>query len=140
NKAQTERLEKYGGREIHYLRSMGALRSNLVLAHGVWLTAEERELIAAAGSTVAHCPSANMKLASGFAQVPEMLEAGINVGLGADGAPCNNNLDAFTEMRLAALIHKPRRGPRAMDAVQVLEMMTINGARALAREHEIGSL
>jgi 5-methylthioadenosine/S-adenosylhomocysteine deaminase len=140
NKQQSERLEAYGGREIFYLHSMGALQSNLVLAHGVWLTEAERELVASSGVKVVHCPSANLKLASGIALVPEMLEAGITVGLGADGAPCNNNLDPFNEMRLAALIHKPRQGPKVMDAVTVLWMMTLAGAKALGREDEIGSL
>jgi cytosine/adenosine deaminase-related metal-dependent hydrolase len=140
NQQQTERLEAYGGREVHYLQSMGALQPNLVMAHCVWLTPVEQEMVASSGASVAHCPSANMKLGSGFAPIPEMLELGINVGLGADGAPCNNNLDPFNEMRLAALIHKPRRGPESMGAVTVLEMMTLAGARALGREHEIGSL
>lgn len=140
NEAQTERLAGFGGREIHYLNAMGALGPDLVLAHCIWLTDEERSLIAETGTHVAHCPSANLKLASGFARIPEMIEAGVSVALGADGAPCNNNLDAFTEMRLAALIHKPRRGPKAMPAATVLEMATLNGARAMGLESQIGSL
>jgi len=140
NREQTERLEAFGGREIHYLDAMGALGPNLVIAHGVWLTPEEQELVAANQVSVAHCPSANLKLASGIAPVPEMIERGINVAIGADGAPCNNNLDAFMEMRLAALIHKPRRGASAMPAETVLHMMTLGGARAIGLEKEIGSL
>jgi 5-methylthioadenosine/S-adenosylhomocysteine deaminase len=99
NQAQTERLAKFGGHEVEYLNSLGLLGPNLVIAHGIWLTDIEHDLLAANGCTVAHCPSANFKLASGIAPVPEMLEKGINVALGADGAPCNNNLDAFMEMR-----------------------------------------
>ncbi|MCL4394868.1 MAG: 5'-deoxyadenosine deaminase [Chloroflexi bacterium] len=140
NREQTELLARSGGREAHYLDSMGALGRNLIMAHGVWLDPEEQALVARAGSTVAHCPSANLKLASGIAPVPEMLDLGVNVALGADGAPCNNNLDVFTEMRHAALIHKPRCGPRAMPAQRVLDLATINGARALGLEREIGSL
>jgi cytosine/adenosine deaminase-related metal-dependent hydrolase len=140
NRAQTERLAEFGGHEVHYLNEMGALSPRLVIAHAVWLTPEEHNLLAEAGVNVAHCPSANLKLASGLAPVPEMLSKGINVVIGADGAPCNNNLDAFMEMRLAALIHKPRYGPKAMPAQQVLEMMTLGGARALGLENEIGSL
>ncbi len=140
NRVQTERLAAFGGHEVHYLHDMGVLGSNLVLAHGIWLTHEEHGLLAQAGASVAHCPSANFKLASGVAPVPEMLEKGINVALGADGAPCNNNLDAFMEMRLAALIHKPRCGPRSMPAQKVLEMLTVNGAKAAGLEAEIGSL
>lgn len=140
NKAQTERLAKLGGREVLYLNDMGVLGSNLVVAHAIWLTPEEHALLAQSGATVAHCPSANFKLASGVAPVPEMMEKGINVALGADGAPCNNNLDAFTEMRLAALVHKPRCGARSMSAEKVLEMLTINGAKAAGLADEIGSL
>lgn len=140
NQAQTERLAKFGGHEVEFLNSLGILESNLVIAHGIWLTDKEHDLLAASGTTVAHCPSANFKLASGIAPVPEMLAKGINVAIGADGAPCNNNLDAFMEMRLAALIHKPRCGPRSMPATKVLEMMTINGAKAVGLADEIGSL
>jgi cytosine/adenosine deaminase-related metal-dependent hydrolase len=140
NQAQTERLAQFGGREIHYLDKMGVLGPNLVLAHCVWLTEEEQALLAQRGAHVAHCPSANLKLASGIAPVPEMLDDGINVALGADGAPCNNNLDMFTEMRLAALIHKLRRGPKSMPAETVLEMATLGGARAMGLEDQIGSL
>jgi cytosine/adenosine deaminase-related metal-dependent hydrolase len=140
NKAQTERLAQFGGREIHYLNKMGAVGSNLVLAHCVWLTPGEQALLAQRGSHVAHCPSANLKLASGIAPVPEMMSIGVNVALGADGAPCNNNLDVFTEMRLAALLHKPRLGPKSMPAESVVEMATIGGAYAMGLDDQIGSL
>ena len=140
NQAQTERLAEYGGHEVHYLDSLGILGPNLVIAHGIWLTAEEHDLLAMHGCTVAHCPSANFKLASGIAPVPEMIEKGINVAIGADGAPCNNNLDAFMEMRLTALVHKPRCGAHCMPAASVLEMMTLNGAKAVGLAGEIGSL
>jgi cytosine/adenosine deaminase-related metal-dependent hydrolase len=140
NKEQTERLAAYGGRELHYLDKMGALGPNLILAHCVWLTLEERAFLAESGAHVAHCPSANLKLASGVAPIPEMMGLGVNVALGADGAPCNNNLDAFNEMRLAALIHKPRVGPKTMPAETVLGMATLGGARAIGLESQIGSL
>src|SRR5581483_5879408 len=140
NGAQTKRLELEGGTDVVYLNRLGATGSHLVLAHCVWASPAEIEILAKTNTRVAHCPSANMKLASGFAPVPELLEHGVKVGLGADGAPCNNNLDMFTEMRLAALIHKPRCGPRSMNAQQVLELATIGGARVLGLENEIGSL
>ena len=140
NKQQTERLAQYGGREIHYLDSMGAVGPELVLAHCVWLTPEEQAILAQNNTHVAHCPSANLKLASGVAPVPEMMASGVDVALGADGAPCNNNLDIFTEMRLAALIHKPRRGPKSMPAETVLEMATLGGAHAIGLEAQVGSL
>jgi cytosine/adenosine deaminase-related metal-dependent hydrolase len=140
NREQTDRLAGFGGREVQYLADMGAVGPNLVIAHAIWLTPEEHEILSRAGAHVAHCPSANFKLASGIAPVPEMMAKGINVALGADGAPCNNNMDAFVEMRLAALIHKPRRGPTSMPALKVLEMLTVNGARAAGLESEVGSL
>jgi cytosine/adenosine deaminase-related metal-dependent hydrolase len=140
NKEQTQRLSAYGGSEVMYLNSMGVLGSNLVIAHAIWLTDEEHDLLANSGTHVAHCPSANFKLASGIAPIPAMLAKGINVAVGADGAPCNNNLDAFVEMRHAALIHKPRFGPKSMPAEKVLQMMTMGGARAAGLDREIGSL
>ena len=140
NKEQTDRLSHFGGREIDYLNSVGAVGPELVLAHCVWLTEEEQAMLAGKGTHVAHCPSANLKLASGIAHVPEMMAMGVNVALGADGAPCNNNLDMLTEMRHAALIHKPRQGPKSMPAETVLEMATLGGARAMGLEAQIGSL
>ena len=140
NKAQTDLLSEYGGSEVLYLDKMGVLGENLILAHAIWLSEEEHDLIASTGTHVAHCPSANLKLASGFAPIPIMLEKEINVAVGADGAPCNNNLDAFLEMRLAALIHKPRFGPKCMPAQKVLEMITLGGARAAGLEQDIGSI
>ncbi|MCL5075710.1 MAG: 5'-deoxyadenosine deaminase [Chloroflexi bacterium] len=128
------------GSDVVYLHSLGLTGKNLVLAHCIWVTDEEKWIIKETGTNVSHCPSSNLKLASGIAPIPEMLEMGINVSLGADGAPCNNNLDIFQEMRLASLIQKPRLGPRTMPAGQVLEMATIGGARALGMEDQIGSL
>ena len=89
---------------------------------------------------VMHCPASNLKLASGIAPIPQMLRKGINVSLGSDGAPCNNNLDIFTDMRLAALIHKPANGVKSITAENVFDMATINGARTLGMEDKIGSL
>jgi len=112
----------------------------LCLAHCVWLTDEEMQFLKDYGISVLHCPSANLKLGSGFAPVPRMLREGINVTIGSDGAPCNNNLDIFTDMRLAALIHKPSFGVGSITARQVLDMATINGAKALGLEDKIGSI
>jgi 5-methylthioadenosine/S-adenosylhomocysteine deaminase len=140
NREQTDRLAEYGGTEVEYLNRMGVLGDNLVVAHGIWLSEAERGLLAESGTSVAHCPSANLKLASGFAAVPEMLAQGVNVAIGSDGAPCNNNLDIFNEMRLAALIHKPRCGPESMTALQVFEMATRNASKALGIEDQVGSI
>jgi cytosine/adenosine deaminase-related metal-dependent hydrolase len=89
---------------------------------------------------VAHCPSSNLKLGSGIAKIPELLSKGINVSLGADGAPCNNTLDMFQEMRLAALMQKPIHGPESMNAETVLMMATVGGAKALGIDGETGSI
>lgn len=92
------------------------------------------------GTHVLHCPSANLKLASGIAPIPEYLESGIHVALGADGAPCNNRLDQFLEMREAGLLQKIRLGPEALAARDVVRMATEGGARLLGLEKELGTL
>ena len=125
---------------VEYLHSAGISGPQVTLAHCVWLTSREHRLLAETGTVVCHCPSSNLKLASGIAKIPELLAEGVNICLGADGAACNNNLDMFLEMRLAALIHKPRLGPHTMPAEQVLALATVGGARALGLEAEIGSI
>ncbi len=132
--------EKTGLDNIAYFSKLGLLGPHTTLAHCVWLTAEENRLLRESRTCVCHCPSSNLKLASGYAKVPELQAQGITVCLGADGAPCNNNLDIFVEMRLAALLHKPRNGPTSMPAQKVLEMATLDGARALGLEGQIGAL
>jgi 5-methylthioadenosine/S-adenosylhomocysteine deaminase len=129
-----------GTDEIAYLDSMGISGPRAALAHCVWVDGEAIRRLARQGTNVVHCPSSNLKLGSGIAPVPAMLAAGCRVALGADGAPCNNRLDAFAEMRLAALIQKPRHGPEALPAGRVLELATLGGARALGLEAEIGSI
>jgi 5-methylthioadenosine/S-adenosylhomocysteine deaminase len=125
---------------VDYLHSAGISGPHVTLAHCVWLTSREQRVLAETGTVVCHCPSANLKLGSGIAKIPELLAEGVPVCLGADGAACNNNLDMFVEMRLAALIHRPRAGPQAMPPDQVLELATLGGARALGLEAEIGSI
>ncbi|MGB9660834.1 MAG: 5'-deoxyadenosine deaminase [Moorellaceae bacterium] len=132
--------ELTGKRNVTYLHELGLTGPNVVLAHCIWLDETEKEILATTGTQVAHCPSCNLKLGSGIAPVPELISRGVNVTLGADGAPGNNNLDMFKEMHLAALIQKPLHGPTAMPAWQVMEMATLGGARALGLEQEIGSL
>jgi cytosine/adenosine deaminase-related metal-dependent hydrolase len=129
-----------GDDNVAYLHGLGMSGPHVGLAHCVWLSERERAILRETGTHVLHCPSSNLKLASGIAQVPEMIAEGIAVSIGADGAPCNNNLDGFLELRLAALLHKPRVGPRAMPAAQVVWLATMGGARALGLEAEIGSL
>ncbi len=134
-------VKRETGRDnIHYLNAIGLASPRTVLAHCVWATDEEMDVLAATGTSVAHCPSSNLKLGSGIARIAEMLERGVKVSLGADGAPCNNRLDMMTEMRTAALLQKVRRGADALPARQALRMATIEGARALGLEREIGSI
>jgi cytosine/adenosine deaminase-related metal-dependent hydrolase len=125
---------------IEFFESIGILHSNTCLAHCIWLNDREVGLLRDRKTKVVHCPSSNLKLGSGVARIPELLSKGIGVSLGADGAPCNNTLNMFEEMRLAALIQKPQHGPRAMNAQTVFEMATRNGAAALGLENDIGSI
>lgn len=132
--------EETGMRNVEFLDQLGLANERLILAHCVWLSEREKEIIRDRQVKVTHCPGSNLKLASGLAEIPQLLDAHVCVSLGADGAPCNNNLDMFNEMRLAALIHKPENGPTAMDAKTVFEMATIGGAKAMGMSHQIGSI
>ncbi|MGN7763423.1 5'-deoxyadenosine deaminase [Paenibacillus sp. 22594] len=129
-----------GMRNIVYLDHLGLANERLILAHCVWVDEEERRILRDRGVHVSHCPGSNLKLASGIADTPGMLHDHIHLSLGADGAPCNNNLDMFNEMRLAAMIQKPQHGPTTMDARSVFRMATIGGARAVGMEDQIGSI
>ena len=132
--------EETGMRNVVYLDHLGLANDRLILAHCIWLDEEEKRIIQEKGVHVSHCPGSNLKLASGIADTHHLICNHASVSLGADGAPCNNNLDMFNEMRLAALIQKPIHGPTAMDAKMVFRMATIGGAKAVGLEKEIGSL
>lgn len=136
--AQSE--TQYGLRPVARLAQLGLLGPNLLAAHCVHLIEGEIETLATRGCHVVHCPGSNLKLGSGIAPVGRMLEAGINVGVGSDGAASNNRLDIWSEMRLAALLAKAAGDASSLPAWQVLEMATINAARALALEDNIGSI
>jgi 5-methylthioadenosine/S-adenosylhomocysteine deaminase len=141
NLSECELVEgETGMRNVMYLDSLGVSGPHVLLAHCVHLDGGEIGLLASKGTHVAHCPSSNMKLGSGVAPVSELLAGGVSVSLGADGAPCNNRLDMFTEMRSAALLQKVSRGADALPAARVLRMATTGGARALGLDGEIGSL
>jgi 5-methylthioadenosine/S-adenosylhomocysteine deaminase len=129
-----------GRRNIEYLNDCGLAAPHVVLAHCVHLNESEMEVLRRTGTHVAHCPSSNLKLGSGFAPIKDMINRGISVSLGADGAPCNNRLDMFTEMRTAALIQKALHGAETLPALTMLRMATIEGARALGLGKEIGSI
>jgi cytosine/adenosine deaminase-related metal-dependent hydrolase len=129
-----------GMSNIEYLASLHLASPRLCTAHCVWVDEREQRVLAEHDVKVMHCPSSNLKLGSGIAPVAEMRTGGITVSLGADGAACNNHLDMFEEMRLAALLQATRHGPGALTARDALGMATRAGARTLGLEHEIGSI
>lgn len=124
-----------------YLHSIGLLDKNVIAAHAVWLNPKETELFARTGTSIAHCPKSNLKLASGIADTDSYLKAGITVSIGTDGTASNNTLDMVEETRFAALLPKGTRyNPEAVNARTALRMATINGAKALGLDHLVGSL
>ncbi|MFZ3372152.1 MAG: 5'-deoxyadenosine deaminase [Desulfitobacteriaceae bacterium] len=141
NQAEIQVVESMRGmRNIIYLDKVGLTGPKLILAHCIWLDEAEKEILVQSKTQISHCPSSNLKLASGIAPIPELMKRGAEISLGADGAPCNNNLDCFQEMRHAALIQKPLHGPTVMPAKKVFELATLGGARAIGHEQDLGSL
>jgi len=132
--------KRFHKENIEYFNSIGVLDDHTVLAHCVHTSENERKMLRDRNTRIAHCPSANMKLGSGIAPIPQYLKEGISVTLGSDGAPCNNNLSIFNEMRLASLIQKPIHGTEVMDAKTIFRMATIEGAKALHIDQEVGSI
>ncbi len=132
--------ERTGMANVAYLTHLGLASPRLCLAHCVWVDEAEQQLLAHHDVKVLHCPGSNLKLASGIAPVADMRARGIAVSLGADGAACNNHLDMFSEMRLAAGLQAITRGPGALPARDVLAMATREGARALDLQDEVGSI
>ena len=136
-----ESLSKYAMRPIARLEKLGVLGANFIAVHAVHLEPAELALLGRLGCSVAHCPSSNLKLASGIAPVNAMLRAGINVGIGTDGAASNNRLDLFCEMRTAALLAKAQSdNAESVPAHTALRMSTLNAAKALGLERNIGSI
>lgn len=134
-------LRTNGQRPLARLADLGLLTPRLVCVHATQLTDDEIALLNSTGVTVAHCPESNLKLASGFCPVDKLTRAGVNVGLGTDGAASNNDLDMFSEMRTAALLAKAVSGDaQALPAYKALQMATINGARALGLDQLTGTL
>jgi cytosine/adenosine deaminase-related metal-dependent hydrolase len=129
-----------GVANVEYLQQVGLTTPRLNVAHCVQVDGREQEILAHEDVKVAHCPGSNLKLGSGIAPVTELLARGTCVSLGADGAACNNSLDMFHEMRLAATLQAVRHRPGSLPAVQVLRMATCNGARALGVDHLVGSI
>jgi len=126
---------------VEFIHDVDLVGRNVLLAHTVWLTQREIDILAQTNTNTVHCPASNMKLGSGIAKILEMIEAGVNVSLGCDGGPSNNTYDMLREMKTAALLQKVRmHDPTRLQAETVLEMATINGAKAIGMEDEIGSL
>lgn len=133
--------ERYGTTTVSHLDRIGFLGPNVTLAHAIWLSDDEIAVLAARGVGTAHCPSSNMKLASGVSPVPKLRAAGVRAGLGTDGPASNNDLDLFEEIDLALKLQKITNGdPKVLSARDGVEMATLGGARALHLEQEIGSL
>jgi 5-methylthioadenosine/S-adenosylhomocysteine deaminase len=129
-----------GHSNLEYLAATGLATPRLCTAHCVWVTEREQALLAERDVKVTHCPGSNLKLGSGIAPVSEMRARGISVSLGADGAACNNRLDMFEEIRLAAALQAVRHVPGSLTARDALSMATREGARALGLEEELGSI
>jgi 5-methylthioadenosine/S-adenosylhomocysteine deaminase len=129
-----------GRGDLEYFAEIGLTGPWLVLAHGVWLEDAGLAEIARTGTHVTHCPASNLKLASGLAPVRALLDRGINVALGSDGAACSNTLDAWAQLWLAALVASARDGAGALHAREAFEMATLGGARALGLADRIGSV
>ncbi len=134
-------VQHFGVRPVERLYRLGLLSPGLIAAHGIHLNTDEIALLAQHGCSIAHCPSSNLKLASGIAPITALSRQGVNIGLGSDGAASNNRLDLFQEMRLAALLAKGTSGQaEAIGAHQALRMATLGGAQALGLDAEIGSI
>lgn len=133
--------ERYGCSPVQHLEKLGLLDKHVVAAHCVMVTDDEIDLMAERGVKVAHCPESNLKLASGVAPVPKLIDQGVTVGIGTDGAASNNDVDMFGEMNTAAKVHKfTSMDPTAMDAVSTLRAGTMGGASVLGADKVIGSL
>ena len=133
--------QTHGCSSVRYLDRLGVLDHWTLLIHAVWADEADLDIIARRQSPVIHCPESNMKLASGIAPVPQMLDKGIVVGIGTDGCASNNDLDLFHEMDMAAKLHKAhQQNPSVLDAATVVRMATMGGAKALALDHKVGSL
>jgi 5-methylthioadenosine/S-adenosylhomocysteine deaminase len=140
-KERDDILKQYGRTPAAYLDNIGFLSDRTIAAHSVWLTPDEINIYKTRGVGSAHCPTSNMKLASGVSPVPAMLAKGVAVGLGTDGAASNNDLDMWEEIDLAAKLHKLNSNdPKTLPAEQAFEMATIGGARALHLDKLIGSI
>ena len=133
-------LEKVGLRPLAYMEKLGWVGDDVWYAHGIHFNTEELQLLAQTGTGVCHCPISNMKLSSGIARIPEMLEMNIPVGLGVDGSASNDGSNLLEEIRVAYLLHRLNSSDKAPSGYDILKMATMGSARLLGRDKEIGSL
>ena len=138
-KENSDSMDERGLTPVKYLEKLDLMNENLVAAHGVHLVEGDKEILAENDASIVHNPSANLKLGSGIAEIPDLIDRDINVALGTDGVASNNNLNLFDEMKLASILHK-RESPEDISEQEVLDMATINGAKALGLEDKIGSI
>ncbi len=136
-----DHVKQYGVRPLQRMQRLGLLGPRLIAVHAIHLDDMEIAQMALQGCSVAHCPASNLKLASGFARIGNLLQAGVNIGIGTDGAASNNRLDILGELRLAALVSKSQSGnAETLSAHAALRMATLNGAQALGMDHHTGSI
>jgi len=138
-KENSDSVDERGLTPVQYLDDLGLVSEDLIAAHGVHLENRDKEILTEKNATVVHNPSANLKLGSGIAEIPDLIDRDINVALGTDGVASNNNLNLFEEMKIASILHK-RKSPEHITEQQILDMATIHGAQALGLEDEIGSI
>lgn len=132
-------MEEHDKTPTEYLNSLGILEENTIGAHGVWLSENDINILKETGSGIVHCPCSNLKLGSGIADISDYMDQELQVGLGTDGAASNNNLNLFEEAKFASLVQK-KDDPESLTGQQVLDMLTIEGARILGLDKEIGSI
>lgn len=133
-------LQRCGARPLAYMESLGWTGPDVWYAHGIHFNDDELRLLAETQTGVCHCPVSNMKLSSGVARIPEMLELGVPVGLGVDGSASNDGSNLLEELRIGYLLHRLHSSGKAPDGYELLKLATIGGAKLLGRSHEIGSL
>jgi 5-methylthioadenosine/S-adenosylhomocysteine deaminase len=134
-------LKEYGMLPAEFAAEVGMLGKNVTFAHGIYFTDRELEMLAQTGTNICHCPVCNSKLAMGTAKVSQMLQLGVNVCLGNDGMPVNNTADMFREMRTALLMQRNTfDNPLYPTAAEAIEMATINGAKGIMADRQVGSL
>lgn len=133
-------LERYNQRPFDYMKEVGWIRGNVFFTHTVYLNEDEILKLAKSGVGVSHCPSSNMRLASGIAPIKEMLDANVNVSIGVDGSSSNDSSNMLAETRMAMLCQRSRGSDKIISTEQTLEMATLGGAKVLGRDDEIGTI